>query len=230
MNSRYWGLGVFILFGAAAFAGCSSEQNPVPANLPAGPQHSAPADEADPAAAMASPPATPADPQHPHVEIETSLGTMTVELDAENAPGTVTNFLEYVNSGHYNQTVFHFVARDSMIVGGGFDAQLAPKTASLPIRNEAHNGLNNTRGTLAMSRPAELIDGATNQFFINLSDNPGLDHRDTTPEGYGYCVFGQVIAGLDVADRIGNVATHDHGEFVSTPQESVIIRTIRQVR
>jgi cyclophilin family peptidyl-prolyl cis-trans isomerase len=167
--------------------------------------------------------------------IDTTLGKITVRLDAANAPRTVRNFIEYANSGHYDATVFHYVQPDAMILGGGFTAELQEKPTTEPIRNEAHNGLKNRRGTIAMSRDFESIDSARSQFFINLADNPALDHRQQTRgesgyEEYGYCVFGQVVAGMDVAERIAMVPAHDQGEFVSTPVDAVVIRSVRLVQ
>jgi cyclophilin family peptidyl-prolyl cis-trans isomerase len=170
------------------------------------------------------------DPLHPMVAIETSMGKITVQLDAENAPRTVRNFLDYANSGHFDETIFHYVRPDEMIIGGGFTANLEEKSTTEPIRNEAHNGLKNTRGTIAMSRDFESIDSARCQFFINLVDNPALDHRQRSPEEYGYCVFGRVVAGLDVAERIAKTPAHDKGEFVSTPVAAVIIRSVQLLR
>lgn len=167
------------------------------------------------------------DTLHPVVEIHTTLGKIRVELDAERAPGTVRNFLNYVNAKFYDQTVFHFVAPDAFILGGGFTDQLEPRPTGEPIRNEAHNGMKNKRGTIAMSRLYESIDSATSQFFINVVDGPDLDFRDETPEGYGYCVFGKVVAGMDVVDQIAHVSVHDVGDFASTPSEPVVIQSIR---
>ncbi|OHB79552.1 MAG: hypothetical protein A2W31_07260 [Planctomycetes bacterium RBG_16_64_10] len=164
---------------------------------------------------------------HPTVVIETSLGKITVRLDAAHAPGTVRNFLNHANSGHYDQTIFHYAQPDGFILGGGFTPELKEKAPCDPIRNEAHNGLKNTCGTIAMSRDDELIDSARCQFFINLADHPELDHRQPSAAEYGYCVFGRVVAGLDVAERIAAVPTHDRGEFSSTPVAPVVIHTVR---
>ena len=163
----------------------------------------------------------------PKAVITTSLGKITVELDMEHAPITVHNFLTYANAKHYDQTIFHYVQPGEMILGGGFTADLKEKPTSEPIRNEAHNGLKNRRGTIAMSRSYESIDSATCQFFINLADNPKLDFRDRTPEGYGYCVFGHVVAGADVVDRIAATPTRDQGDFVSVPVTPVVIESVR---
>ena len=151
----------------------------------------------------------PSDPQHPVVLIETSLGNITVRLDAEKAPLTVDNFLSYVNAGHYDQTIVHQVYKGQGFLAGGYGTNLVEKPGRTPIRNEAHNGLKNRRGTIAMVRLPDAIDSATCQFFINVADNPALDYKDRTPEGYGYCVFGKVTDGMDVVDKIGNAQVHD---------------------
>jgi len=173
----------------------------------------------------------PGDPLHPVVAIETNRGEITVELDAAKAPLTVQNFLDYVNRGFYEQTTFHYVDPESMILGGGFTTDLHPKPVSAPIRNEAHNGLNNGAGTIAMSRQYDAIDSATSQFFINVRDNPELDHKDDTgPETYGYCVFGEVTDGMDVVQQISETSVTQEGEFINTPTERVVIESIRLIR
>lgn len=174
---------------------------------------------------------TPAeDPLHPVVVMETSLGTMTLRLDAEHAPLTVDNFLAYVEEGFYEGTVFHQIFRGQGVVGGGYTADGRLKSARSPIRNEADNGLKNRRGTIAMLRSPDSIDSAQSQFFINLADNELLDHRDRTPEGYGYCVFGQVVEGLDVLDKIANVSVKDTPEMSCMPVEPVLIKSMRRVK
>ncbi len=180
--------------------------------------------------AATEPPLSPVDRLHPKVEFVTSLGRFVVELDAERAPLTVDNFLSYVDSGHYDQTVFHQVIRDYVILGGAYTASGEEKPAAVPIRNEAHNGLKNLRGTIAMARQADAIDSSTCQFFINLRDNPGLDHTGTTAEQYGYCVFGRVIEGFDTVERIANVEVGQKGDFTDAPLEPVVIRSVRRVR
>ena len=143
------------------------------------------------------------------VVIETNYGEITVELDDEKAPLSVANFLAYVDSGHYNGTIFHRVIKDFMIQGGNFTADMAPKQTGAPIKNEAGNGLRNLRGTIAMARTG-VVDSATSQFFINLKDNGFLDHKDTSIRGYGYAVFGKVIEGMEVVDKIGTSPTHTY--------------------
>lgn len=192
----------------------------------------------DPPAAKDSPkrdsprPATKTDPVHPVVRMDTTAGSITIRLDAEHAPGTVRNFLNYVNNGFYSDTLIHYIAADKMIMGGGFTSKGAAKPAGPEIRNEAHNGLTNTRGTIAMARNAEAgIDTATSQFFINLTDSASFDHRGDTADDYGYCVFGEVTDGLDVADRISRLTTRDGGgDLVQTPDPPVVVKAIRVVR
>jgi len=172
------------------------------------------------------------DPLHPLVVIDTSLGKITVRLEKEKASLTVDNFLAYVDSGHYDQTIFHQVIKDhpKIILGGAFTPELSEKKARTPIYNEARNGLKNRRGTIAMARQADAIDSVTCYFFINLTDNEMLDYKDETLEGYGYCVFGEITEGLDVADKIATVQVHDIDQFERIPVETVLIRSIRQIR
>jgi peptidyl-prolyl cis-trans isomerase B (cyclophilin B) len=142
----------------------------------------------------------------PQVEMKTSLGVIVIELDAEKAPATVENFLQYVKDRHYEGTVFHRVIPGFMIQGGGFDADFKQKPARKPVKNEAANGLKNDVGTIAMARTADP-HSATAQFFINVADNASLNFRFPTPEGYGYTVFGKVTKGMDVVQRIVKVPT-----------------------
>jgi cyclophilin family peptidyl-prolyl cis-trans isomerase len=169
--------------------------------------------------------------QHPVVRIETSHGVIMVRLDAVRAPGTVRNFLNYAGESFYDNSLVHYVDPDKMILAGGYSADRQPKSVRLPIRNEAHNGLKNTRGTIAMTREPGRIDSATSQFFINLADAPHRDHQGDTPETYGYCVFGEVIDGLDVAERIAQSPTANlGGELIQTPEPPVVIKSVRVVR
>jgi cyclophilin family peptidyl-prolyl cis-trans isomerase len=167
-----------------------------------------------------------ADLETPSVKFETSAGSITVKLDGVHSPGTVRNFLNYVNDRFYDNTLVHYVAPDKMLVAGGYAADRTPKHGLTPIRNEAHNELKNTRGTIAMTRDPDLIDSATSQFFINLADAPQRDHTGDTPDKYGYCVFGEVTEGLDVADKISKSPTADHGgDLAQTPDPPVIIKS-----
>ena len=162
---------------------------------------------------------------NPIVVIETSLGTITVELDREHAPLSVENFLQYVTDGYYTGTIFHRVIEDFMVQGGGFTADLQPKPTRAPIKNEATNGLSNERGTLAMAR-TNTVDSATAQFFINHVDNTQLNNTGTTQQTYGYAVFGQITEGLDVIDQIAAVATGTLGPYQNVPDTPVEIRSI----
>jgi cyclophilin family peptidyl-prolyl cis-trans isomerase len=172
------------------------------------------------------------DLKRPIVQIDTSAGTITLQLDGIQAPGTVRNFLNYANEGFYDNTLVHFVEPGKMIVAGGYAANRSPKSiARTPIRNEAHNGLKNRRGTIAMARDGSLIDSATSQFFINLADAPQRDHTGNQPTDYGYCVFGEVTEGLDVAEKISkSTTTNAGGDLAQLPEPAVEIKSIRVVK
>jgi len=156
------------------------------------------------------------------VKLHTSAGTITLDLDADRAPETVKNFLAYVASGHYENTVFHRVIDGFMIQGGGFAPGMKEKHTGASIKNEAANGLKNARYTIAMARTSEP-HSATAQFFINVNDNGFLDHTAPTPQGWGYCVFGRVTEGQDVVDRIKAVKTGRSGMHQDVPLEDVVI-------
>ncbi|MFZ9886390.1 MAG: peptidylprolyl isomerase [Myxococcota bacterium] len=156
------------------------------------------------------PAAVQAQSNHPVVELKTNHGLITVELYEDKAPVSVKNFLSYVDDGFYDGTVFHRVIDGFMIQGGGLSTTMEKKATKAGIKNEATNGLKNTRGTLAMAR-TPVIDSATAQFFINVADNDFLNHRDVSQSGYGYAVFGKVIAGMDVVDKIKAVRTGSCG-------------------
>ena len=185
---------------------------------------------ADPSGPGAQQPRT--DPLHPMVVRDTSLGSITVRLDREKARLTVDNFLSYVQSGHYDQTIVHQVIREypKVILAGAFTPERSEKTARTPIYNEAHNGLKNRRGTIAMARQPVAIHSATCYFFLNLADNEVLDHKDRTLEGYGYCVFGEITDGIEVADKIAEVELEDAEQFQRIPVETVKIRSVRLLR
>jgi len=163
------------------------------------------------------------------VKIETSKGDITLELDAEKAPATVENFLAYVDAGHYEGTIFHRVIDGFMAQGGGYDEALKKKPTRDPVTNEADNGRKNTKGTVAMARTSDP-HSATAQFFINVSDNAFLDHTAKTPQGWGYCVFGEVANGMDVVEAIRNVDTGAKGPFTKdAPQEDIVIRRVTRL-
>ncbi len=155
--------------------------------------------------------------------IETSMGTITLELDEAKAPVTVKNFCEYAKSGHYNGTIFHRVIDGFMIQGGGFTPSMDQKETRDPIKNEAGNGLSNARGTIAMAR-TQVVDSATSQFFINLVDNSFLDHRGADPRAFGYAVFGKVVDGMDVVDKIAKVKTRSVGYYENVPEDAVTMK------
>jgi peptidyl-prolyl cis-trans isomerase B (cyclophilin B) len=156
------------------------------------------------------------------VRLHTNHGIIGIELDAERAPKTVENFLEYARSGHYDNTVFHRVINGFMIQGGGFEPGMRQKPTAAPIPNEATNGLRNTKYTLAMARTSDP-HSATAQFFINVADNAFLDHTAPTGQGWGYCVFGKVVEGNDVVDKIRAVRTGRSGGHQDVPEEDVLI-------
>ena len=157
--------------------------------------------------------------------IETSMGSITLELDDAKAPVTVANFLAYAKDGHYDGTIFHRVIPNFMIQGGGFTKEMDQKKTNDPIKNEADNGLKNLRGTIAMARTM-VVDSATSQFFINLVDNGFLDFRGPHPSMYGYAVFGKVTSGMDVVDKIAAVRTGNHGMHQNVPVEPVTIKKV----
>lgn len=171
---------------------------------------------------------TPA-PGNPVVDISTSLGDITLELFKDRAPVSVENFLTYVGERFYEDTVFHRVKKGFMVQGGGYTANLAEKPTHPPIQNEATNGLRNLRGTLAMARRATLRS-ATSQFYINVADNRMLDHTGYSPDEFGYAVFGRVLTGMDVVDRLASVATTTKGDMEDVPVEPVIIKSVHVVK
>ncbi len=163
--------------------------------------------------------------KNPVVVMETSLGEITLELDAAKAPITVENFLSYARSGHYEGTVFHRVIKGFMIQGGGMTADMEQKPTREPIKNEADNGLKNKTGSIAMAR-TQVVDSATSQFFINTADNKSLDHGGKNPALYGYAVFGKVIDGMDAVWGIERVATGSKAGHQDVPKETVEIRKV----
>lgn len=159
------------------------------------------------------------------VTLHTSMGDISLELDAEKAPATVENFLQYVRDGFYDGTVFHRVIDGFMIQGGGMTADLQQKSTRAPIENEANNGLKNAIGTIAMARTNDP-HSATAQFFINVADNAFLNHSAPTPQGWGYAVFGHVSAGMDVVDRIRAVKTGNRGYHQDVPIDVIVIERV----
>lgn len=162
---------------------------------------------------------------NPHVVINTSFGEIELELDAEKAPITVNNFLDYVDAERYDGTIFHRVIANFMIQGGGFDRYMQQKATKAAIKNEADNGLKNTRGTVAMAR-TQAPDSATMQFFINHANNDFLDHSS---RDFGYAVFAKVVRGMDVVDQIAQVKTSSYGMHQNVPIDPIVINSIKRV-
>jgi cyclophilin family peptidyl-prolyl cis-trans isomerase len=161
------------------------------------------------------------------VTLTTTLGVIEIEVDTEKAPVSAKNFLDYVDAGFFDGTIFHRVIPDFMIQGGGFSADMAQKPVKAPIKNEAANGLKNDRGTVAMAR-TNVVDSATAQFFINLKDNAFLNHSSPDPRGFGYAVFGRVTKGMDVVDKIAAVPTGQHGGHGDVPKTPVVIESAKR--
>lgn len=189
------------------FAGLQATQTPAPSAT---------------AAQMSS--ANPA-PGNPVVLVETSLGDFTVELFQDRAPVSTANFLQYVADGFYRGTIFHRIVPGFVIQGGGFTPNMEEKPTRPPIQNEATNGLRNLRGTVSMAR-TRALRSATSQFYVNLADNAQLDHRGFSPGEFGYAVFGRVIAGMDVVDRIAAVKTQSSGVNQDVPVDPVVIKSV----
>lgn len=167
--------------------------------------------------------------EQPRVRMQTNMGDIVIALDRAKAPNTVDNFLRYVKEGHYDGTVFHRVIPNFMIQGGGFDKSYNQKSTHKSIDNEANNGLKNKRGTIAMARTSDP-HSASAQFFINVVDNDFLDHTDPTPRGWGYAVFGTVVEGMDVADKIAKTPTGAAGPFPKdAPKQAVVIEKVTVV-
>ena len=162
------------------------------------------------------------------IKLSTSMGEITLELDAEDAPITVENFLSYVDSGHYDNTIFHRVIPGFVIQGGGLVSGMQEKQTGTPIQNEADNGLKNLTGAICMARTNDP-HSATSQFFINLKDNQFLDHTEKTESGWGYAVFGRVVSGIDVVEKIATVETGNVGYHSNVPLEDVVLEKAERV-
>jgi cyclophilin family peptidyl-prolyl cis-trans isomerase len=221
-----------ILAGVCWFTGCSGRAAPpaAPSEPVASSQAVAPAPTA--AADPALPKGTRPPPVDPIVVLHTSAGDIRIELFAQQAPQTVDNFLSaYADRKFYDETIFHHVEPGMMLIGGGYAADLVAKPTRTPIYNESRNGLSNTRGTVAMICDPSAPHSATSQFFINLADNPNLDSQQTEGEvSFGYCVFGRVVEGLDVAEKISAQPTVSQGDFPQLPTPTVAIRSVERLR
>ena len=159
------------------------------------------------------------------IKLHTNHGVIGIELDFENAPNSAANFLQYAKDGFFEGTLFHRVIPNFMIQGGGLTSGLKPKDTRAPIKNEANNGLSNTTGTLAMARTSDP-HSASSQFFINVANNTFLNHTATTPQGWGYCVFGKVVDGMDVVNAIVRVPTTSRGAHQDVPTDEVVIEKV----
>lgn len=170
----------------------------------------------------------------PKVRFETDLGAFVIQLEPEAVPKTVENFLGYVRKGHYEGTIFHRVIADSLVQGGGHLPDLSKRPTGPAVTTESEQarakGLRNRRGTVAMALPVGNPFGATAQFFVNLVDNPKLDFKEKSMTGYGYCVFGKVVQGLEVLDRMSRVKTHKVREFADVPEKTILIRSAKEVK
>jgi cyclophilin family peptidyl-prolyl cis-trans isomerase len=204
----------------AALAGCQGKSAPNPKPTPQKTEQKAEAPVAKTNEV--------AKPMNPLVLITTSEGPIKVELWPDKAPATVANFLAYTKEGFFDGTIFHRVIPTFMIQGGGFTPDMQQKPTHAPVKNEARSDVPNKRGTLAMAR-TNVVDSATGQFFINVVDNAFLDHRDDTPRGFGYCVFGQVVEGMDVVDRIRQTPTKEVGPFSDVPVKPMVIQSVKVV-
>jgi peptidyl-prolyl cis-trans isomerase B (cyclophilin B) len=162
------------------------------------------------------------------VKLKTSMGDIVIELNEEKAPKTVENFLQYVDSDFYSDTIFHRIINGFMVQGGGMDTNMKEKETQAPIENEANNGLKNDAYTIAMARTND-INSATSQFFINVSNNDFLNFSSETPQGYGYCVFGKVVEGESVVDKMKSVPTGTSGFHQDVPNEAVIIESAARI-
>ncbi len=218
MKWIWFGMAMALAGGTAASAQDGLDMPPIPE-----------ATEATVAAADEPAPAPEQAKETDMVLIKTTLGDIKVKLAADKAPLTVANFLAYVDDKHYDGTIFHRVIDGFMIQGGGFDANMRQKPTKAPIKNEAANGLQNKRGTLAMARTM-VVDSATSQFFINVKDNGFLDFRAPNPQGFGYCVFGEVVEGMDVVDQIKGVRTTTKAGMTDVPLETVEILSVSRVQ
>lgn len=163
------------------------------------------------------------------IKLHTNYGDITLELDSEKAPVTAQNFTDYVNSGHYDNTIFHRVIDDFMIQGGGFEPGMIQKKTQAPIANEAGNGLKNDKYTIAMARASDP-HSASAQFFINVKDNDFLNYKSSTSQGFGYCVFGKVVEGMDVVDKIKKVKTGTRSGHQDVPLENVLLQKAEVVQ
>jgi cyclophilin family peptidyl-prolyl cis-trans isomerase len=167
---------------------------------------------------------------HPTVKVKTTVGEFTIKLNADLAPLSVDSFLAYANSGFYNGTIVHQVIPGFIALAGGYDTKYQLKPTESPVRNEAHKGMQNKRGTVALARQPDAVDSANSQFFINLADNASLDYTGDDPEQYGYCAFGEVVDGMDVIDKIAKCQVGNMGQMQNVPTQQIVIQSIDVLR
>jgi cyclophilin family peptidyl-prolyl cis-trans isomerase len=224
------GLSLIALAAACWLTGCGGKPEN-PAAEAAAEETAAPA-AANQSAAAKSAPRTPPKPVDPIVVLHTNAGDIKIQLYAEKAPQTVGNFLQnYASRGFYEETIFHHVEPGMMLIGGGFTSDLQPKPTRAAIYNESRNQLSNKRGTVAMIHDQDAAHSATSQFFVNLQDNPDFDFQTGEVEDkFGYCVFGEVVEGMEVVERIAGLPTSPQGDFPSVPAETVMIERVERLR
>jgi peptidyl-prolyl cis-trans isomerase A (cyclophilin A) len=232
------GLALGSLILAAMLAGCGKSSSPSSAATSSAETSAAGGESPTPTPTPATPvtsraKATPQPPPvDPVVVLKTSAGDIQIQLFADKAPRTVDNFLHnYVERGFYNGTVFHHADPESMVIAGGFAADKTPKETRAPVYNESQNGLHNTRGMVALIRDASHAHSGTSQFFINTADNGTFDFEsDETDEAWGYCVFGKVIAGMDVVEQIAQAEVEEQGDFARFPRQAIVINEVEKLR
>jgi cyclophilin family peptidyl-prolyl cis-trans isomerase/predicted small lipoprotein YifL len=221
-------LAILLSCGLASLAGCGQAE---PGNVPTAAANS-------PETSVYSPGKTSPDSmsvkkfdsKYPEVVLETTLGPITLRLDAEKAPLTVGNFLNYVERGHYNGTIVHEVHKNFIALLGGYTENLKERTGDFPIRNEAANGLENKRYSVAMARLPQSIDSATTHFFINLHDNKSLNHSGKDADKFGFCVFGEVIAGREIVDQLNSVSTTAKQDFPALPATTIAVQNVKRIK
>lgn len=227
------GLALLSLAVACWLTGCGGSPEPAAVTEATTGQPDSPAESSSPAAAKpAKSNAPPPKPVDPIVVLHTSAGDIKLKLFAEKAPQTVDNFLNnYARRGFYDETIFHHIEPGMMLIGGGFTADLQPKETRAAIYNESRNGLANRKGTIAMIHDPAVAHSATSQFFVNLVDNPAFDFQAGEEEdALGYCVFGEVVEGMDIVEQIAATPTAAQGEFPAVPTRTVMIERVEQVR